>query len=105
MNTLEIKIVEQLNNKHYRQHGDKLFDIANTEINSNQNLFCSMNLYTLQPRSMTISLLNLVKYLMQDAMNFYAIGKLSCIENSKVIDGSVSLRDELKVYALNKIIN
>lgn len=67
--------------------------------------FCSMNLYTLQPRSMTISLLNLVKYLMQDAMNFYAIGKLSCIEKSKVIDGSVSLRDELKVYALKKIIN
>ncbi len=74
MNTLEIKIVEQLNNKHYRQHGDKLFDIANTEINSNQILLhCSMNLYTLQPRSMTISLLNLVKYLMQDAMNFYAV--------------------------------
>ncbi len=29
----------------------------------------------------------------------------TCIENSKVIDGSVSLRDELKVYALKKIIN
>ncbi len=34
----EVKIVEQLNNKRYRQHGDKLFDIANTEINSNQIL-------------------------------------------------------------------
>ena len=96
-------------------HGDKLFDIAIIQ-KLTPTKFCSINLYTLQPRSMTISLktlLNLstnfclVKYLMQLRCNEFlrSIGKLSCIENSKVIDGSVSLRDELKVYALKKIIN
>ncbi len=30
LNTLELKIVEQLNHKSCRQYGDKLFDIANT---------------------------------------------------------------------------
>ena len=31
------------------------------------------------------------------------ISKLACIDKDKVIDGNVSLRDELKVYALKKL--
>ena len=31
------------------------------------------------------------------------ISKLACIAKEKVVDGNVSLRDELKVYAIKKL--
>lgn len=34
-----------------------------------------------------------------------SISKLACIDNDKAIEGNVSLRDELKVYALNSHIS
>lgn len=104
MNTLEIKIVEQLNNKRYRQHGDKLFDIANTEINSNQILLHEF-IHVAAEIDDNIPIEPSKVFNARCNEFLRSIGKLSCIENSKVIDGSVSLRDELKVYALKKIIN
>ncbi len=80
LNTLELKIVEQLNHKSYWQYGDKLFDIANTEIHSNQILLHEFTHGAAEiDDKIPKTLLNLstnfylVKYLMQDAMNFYAV--------------------------------
>ena len=110
MNMLEVKIVEQLNFRCYRLYGDQLFTVAHTVLKSDQTLLNQFTVgateATTQATQETIEIVyrTLLSKVCNARFNEFlrSIGKVSCLENKKVVDGSVSLRDELKVYALKK---
>ena len=94
-----------LNQKCYRMHGDKLFLTTHMTITADQDLLekfqCSVAQAGIQ--SSTDSVKCVHKLLVDKICNarcnkfFRSIGKLSCIDKNKAVDGNVSLRDELKV--------
>jgi hypothetical protein len=105
MAAIEVKIAELLSQKYYRVHGDKIFRTTHMTITEDQDLLdkfqCGVVEAGLQSTTDTVKCVH--KMLVDKICNarcnefLYSIGKL---DKNKAVDGSVSLRDELKVYAL-----
>ena len=101
-------MAELLNKKCYRVHGDKIFRTTHMTITADQDLLekfqCGIAEAGIQSTTDTVKCVH--KILVDKVCNarcnefLCSIGKLSCIDKNKAVDGNVSLRDELKVYAL-----
>ena len=108
MAAIEVNIAELLSQKYYRVHGDQLFRTTHTAITADQDLLgkfqCGVAEARIQSTTDTVKCVHkmLVDKICNARCNEFlrSIGKLACIDKNKAVDGSVSLRDELKVYAL-----
>ena len=108
MIAIEDKIADLLSQKHYRIHGDKIFRTTHTTITADQDLLDKFQHGIVEAgiQSTTDTVKCVHKMLVDKICNarcnefLRSIGKLACIDKNKAVDGSVSLRDELKVYAL-----
>lgn len=111
MNAAELKIIEYLNQKSYGMYGEKIFLVTHTAVSSDQTLLDQFQVgVTESGIKTTIDTVESVhKTLLDKLCNarcnefLRTIGKLACIDKNKDLDGSVSLRDELKVYALKQV--
>lgn len=112
MKALELKLCENLNQRMYRLHGSKIFKVTHEAVSKHYALLHQFQAGIvdsgIQPPSDVVGKVHniLVEKVSNARCNEFlqSIGKLGCIDNNKVVDGNVSLRDELKVYAINKTI-